>query len=211
VTTLKAQEADLRLREIAGITEVADRELEVRKAENDVDAVRSRSSKDQDLLDSGNVSDSKALTELQHEVTSLARRQAELEDEEIEILQKLEDAQGSLKEIRAALERVREELGAAENALTVATAEIGAELDVLNAERAAAAASVPADLMKLYEKLRADNGGIGAAKLTQGRCDGCRIQLNPVALTAARNAADSELLRCEECRAILVRTLDSGL
>lgn len=211
VTRLKAEIGNLKLREIAGITEVADRELDVRKAENDVDAVRMRSTKDQNLLDSGQVSDSRALTELQHEVESLSRRQAELEDTEIEILQQLEDAQKSLVDVRAALKDAEAKLVADEIALTVAVAEIEAQIDAHQKARVEHANGVPEDLMKLYEKLRADNGGIGAAKLHQGRCDGCRIQLNPVALSAARNAADNELLRCEECRAILVRTLDSGL
>jgi predicted nucleic acid-binding Zn-ribbon protein len=211
VSRLKSDIGNLKLREIAGITEVADRELDVRKAENDVEAVRLRSTKDQNMLDSGQVSDAKALTELQHEVESLSRRQADLEDTEIEILQQLEDAQKSLAEVRAALKDAEAQLVTNENALTVAVAEIEVQIADQQKARVEHAAGVPEDLMKLYEKLRADNGGIGAAKLHQGRCDGCRIQLNPVALAAARNAADNELLRCEECRAILVRTLDSGL
>ncbi|MEY4322435.1 MAG: hypothetical protein RL410_216 [Actinomycetota bacterium] len=211
VTVLRNEQASLKLREIAGITEVADRELDVRKAENDVDAVRVRATKDQEMLDSGRVSDAKALTELQHEVESLARRQGDLEDAEIEIMQQLEDAQKSLAGVRVALASVNEKLVTAENALTVATAEIEARIVAHTSNRTEIAGGIPADLLKLYEKLRADNGGIGAAKLHQKRCDGCRIQLNPVALQAARAAADNELLRCEECRAILVRTLDSGL
>ena len=211
VSTLRNEQAALKLREIAGITEVADRELDVRKAENDVDAVRVRAAKDQEMLDSGRVSDAKALTELQHEVESLARRQGDLEDTEMEILQQLEDAQKSLASVRAALAEVNEKLVTAENAQTIATAEIEAQIASHTQTRTELAGGVPADLLKLYEKLRADNGGIGAAKLHQKRCDGCRIQLNPVALQSARAAADNELLRCEECRAILVRTLDSGL
>jgi len=208
---LKATQSDLRLREVAGITETADRELEVAKAEDDVAAVRMRSAKDDELLNSGAITDSKQLTELQHEVNSLARRQAELEDEEIEILQKLEDAQKSLANVRALQAENKEKTEAAEVAHTVAVAEIDAEVVALQAERLVILTGIPADLLKLYEKIRADNAGIGAAKLHQGKCDGCRIQLNPVAMAAARNAAPQELLRCEECRAILVRTADSGL
>lgn len=211
LAALKQTEADLRLREVAGITETADRELDVAKAEDDVAAVRERSTKDQELLNSGAISDSKQLTELQHEVTSLARRQAELEDEEIEILQKLEDAQKSLAKVQALQGENKAALEAAEVAHTVAVAEIDAQVDALQAERAGILTGIPADLLKLYEKLRADNAGIGAAKLHQARCDGCRIQLNPVAMAAARAAAPQELLRCEECRAILVRTADSGV
>ena len=69
----------------------------------------------------------------------------------------------------------------------------------------------PEDLLKLYEKLRADNGGVGAAKLHQGRCEGCRLELNATEITQIRAAEPDEVLRCEECRRILVRTSESGL
>lgn len=211
VVELQQTAADLRLREVAGITEVADRELDFAKAEADVAVVRERSTKDQQLLDSGAISDSKQLTELQHEVTSLARRQAELEDVEIEILQQLEDAQKNLSTIQAAQSTNRDELAAAETALTVAVAEIEASIQSLQHQRADIVAGIPADLLKIYDKVRSDNGGIGAARLYQQRCDGCRIQLNATAMSAVRNAKPEDLIRCEECRAILVRTADSGL
>ena len=70
---------------------------------------------------------------------------------------------------------------------------------------------LPAELMALYDKLRADNGGIGAAALQRGRCEGCRIELTPVDLERIRAAAPAEVVRCEECRRILVRTPESGL
>jgi predicted nucleic acid-binding Zn-ribbon protein len=79
------------------------------------------------------------------------------------------------------------------------------------ADRAAAAAGVSADLLALYDKLRADNGGIGAAQLHRGRCEGCRIELTPVDIGRIRDAAQEEVLRCEECRRILIRTAESGL
>ena len=211
VQELQQVTADLRLREVAGITEVADRELDVAKAEADVAVVRERSQKDQQLLDSGAISDSKQLTELQHEVTSLGRRQAELEDVEIEILQQLEDAQKNLSAVQAAQAKNREELAAAETALTVAVAEIEATIESLQHQRADIVAGIPAELLKIYDKVRADNGGIGAARLYQQRCDGCRIQLNTTAMSVVRNAKPEDLLRCEECRAILVRTAESGL
>lgn len=211
VQDLQQIASELRLREIAGITEVADRELDVAKAEADVAVVRERSEKDQQLLDSGAISDSKQLTELQHEVTSLGRRQEELEEVEIEILQQLEDAQKNLAHVQELQTKQREELAAAETALTVAVAEIEANIQSLQHQRADIVAGIPADLLKIYDKVRADNGGIGAARLYQQRCDGCRIQLNTTAMSVVRNAKPEELLRCEECRAILVRTPESGL
>jgi predicted nucleic acid-binding Zn-ribbon protein len=70
---------------------------------------------------------------------------------------------------------------------------------------------VPDDLLALYTKLRASNGGLGAAALRQRRCDGCRLELNNIELSRIRDAASDEVVRCEECGRILVRTADSGL
>jgi predicted nucleic acid-binding Zn-ribbon protein len=72
------------------------------------------------------------------------------------------------------------------------------------------AAEEPADLLALYEKLRAQHG-VGAAALRGSRCQGCHLSLNTVDLNRIRAAAPDEVLRCEECRRILVRTPDSGL
>jgi len=72
-------------------------------------------------------------------------------------------------------------------------------------------AQVPAGLLDLYDKLRVQHGGVGAAALRQGRCQGCNLTLYTVDLNAIRAAPADEVLRCEECRRILVRTADSGL
>ena len=72
-------------------------------------------------------------------------------------------------------------------------------------------ADEPADLINLYERLRVQHGGVGAAALRRGRCEGCHLSLNTVDLNAIRAAAADEVLRCEECRRILVRTDESGL
>ena len=63
----------------------------------------------------------------------------------------------------------------------------------------------------LYDKLRATSGGIGAAALRQRRCEGCRLELNTDRHQPHPRRADDEVLRCEECRRILVRTSESGL
>lgn len=203
---LRAQYENLKYREVAAVTEVADKELEVRKAENDVDLVRIRLEKDSDLLQSGSISDSKQLTELQHELESLKRRQQLLEDEEIDILQQLEDSQKNLVNVREELERVTRELLKADEAETVAVATLDAEREEISNERIAESKSVPEELLKIYEKVRKDNGGIGASSLAMGRCDGCRIQFSQADMNKYKSAADGELLRCEDCRAILIRT-----
>jgi predicted nucleic acid-binding Zn-ribbon protein len=63
----------------------------------------------------------------------------------------------------------------------------------------------------LYDKVRADVGGTGAAMLQHKRCLGCQMEQTPTEINRLRDAAEDEVLRCEECRRILVRTAESGL
>ena len=211
VTEIEAAQRTLADGITAVSVEVADLELEQRKADNDVDLVRQRSAKDRDLLDSGSINDAKQLTSLQHELESLARRQSELEDIELEVMERLEDAQHRLAALVAERDQLDSDLAAAVAARDAALAGLAEEEAAAKAARAAAAQGVAVDLMTLYDKLRADNAGIGAAALHRGRCEGCRIELTPVDLERIRAAAPTEVLRCEECRRILVRTPEAGL
>ena len=79
------------------------------------------------------------------------------------------------------------------------------------AQRAETATGLPDDLVALYEKVRTSSSGVGAAALHQGRCEGCHLQLNTTDINRIREADEDEVLRCEECRRILVRTATSGL
>ncbi len=211
VVELEAAQRDLADSITSVSVEVADLELEQRKADNDVDLVRQRAAKDRQLLDSGSINDAKQLTSLQHELESLARRQSELEDVELEVMERLEEAQGRQSTLLAERDQIVTDLAAAVDARDAALAALAEEEAAAQAARAAAAQLVAADLMTLYDKLRADNAGIGAAALHRGRCEGCRIELTPVDIERIRGAAPDEVLRCEECRRILVRTPESGL
>ncbi len=73
------------------------------------------------------------------------------------------------------------------------------------------AADLPADLIALYDKLRETSGGLGAALLAGGRCGGCRLDLSGADLGRIRATSPEEVVRCEECRRIMVRTVESGL
>ena len=90
-------------------------------------------------------------------------------------------------------------------------AEIDAEAEKTTVQRGELAVSLPDDLLALYEKVRSASSGIGAAALHRGRCEGCHLQLNTTDLNRLRDAPEDEVLRCDECRRILVRTAESGL
>ena len=92
-----------------------------------------------------------------------------------------------------------------------AFAELDAEVEQITHSRADVVAGVGDELVGLYEKIRASSGGIGAAVLRQRRCEGCRLELNAVDINRFTAAAQDEVLRCEECRRILIRTSESGV
>lgn len=188
-----------------------DLERDQARADADVDQVRERAVKDQVLLDSGTIGDPKQLQNLQHELVSLARRQSELEDIELEVMERVEGAQAAVRQLASQHE---EALGVRESLTTEVAglvAEIDAERDVVVIDRKELAGRIPSDLLALYEKIRADQNGVGAAHLHRGQCEGCRLQLPPNELERLRSIDPDEVVRCEECRRILVRTAESGL
>ncbi|GAA2042083.1 C4-type zinc ribbon domain-containing protein [Streptomyces cheonanensis] len=196
---------------VAARTESSDTAREQAKAEADVDQVRKRAARDQERLDSGLVTNPKDLSNLQSEIASLARRQDDLETVVLEVMERQEAAEARATELTAsvtALETKEAELTGRRDA---SLADIGTEEDGIRKQREQIAADVPADLLKLYDKLREQQGGIGAARLYQRRCEGCRLELNITEVNEVRAAAADEVVRCENCRRILVRTPESGL
>lgn len=196
---------------VASGTEVHDITREQAKADADVEQVRARAERDQRRLDAGQVSSPKELESLQHEIASLARRQSELEDVELEIMERLESAQARAAELAAERERLTATQAELVQRRDATFAEIDAEVGTTRTMRDVLAGQVEPTLIELYEKIRAGSGGVGAAALRQRRCEGCRLELNPVDLSRFRAADPDEVLRCEECRRILVRTDESGL
>jgi len=192
-------------------TEDSDLGREQAKVDADVEQVRSRMERDQKRLDAGQVGSPKELENLQHEIESLHRRQGELEDVELEVMEKREAVQSRLDEIRREREQATSTLGETEQRRDTTWAEIDAEAEKTTTQRKELAAALPSELVDLYEKVRGSSSGVGAAALRRGQCEGCHLQLNTTDLNRIREADADEVLRCEECRRILVRTADSGL
>ncbi|MFI9438723.1 MULTISPECIES: zinc ribbon domain-containing protein [Streptomyces] len=196
---------------VAAQTEESDTSREQTKAEQDVDQVRQRAVRDQQRLDSGAVTSPKDLENLQREIVSLAKRQGDLEDVVLEIMERRESAQERVAELTGRVSSVQAKIDDATARRDAAFESLDGEAASVTKEREVISASVPADLLKLYDKLRAQQGGVGAARLYQRRCEGCHIELNITELNDVRSAPRDTVVRCENCRRILVRTSDSGL
>ena len=189
---------------------VDDLDRDIARLERDIEQVRARKERDEARLTAGQ-GPPRELEALQHELVSLNRRQSELEDAELELMERRESAQAALTDVEERLAAARQRRAELEAQRERALEEIAREEEAKRAARAPLVAQLPADLVSLYDKIREMSGGVGAAPLTAGRCGGCRIELAGADRARIKAAAPDEVVRCEECRRILVRTAESGL
>lgn len=191
-------------------TELGDLDRDSAKLEKEIDQVRAREDRDRGLLDSGAISSGRQLGDLQHELSTLQRRQSALEDDLLELMERREIAEAELQRARAALAEAEQRLTDATDRRDVAIAELDDTETGRRIDREAVLAELPGDLVALYERIRAQRG-TGAALLRQRRCGACRLELDRTALRRIRDAAPQDVQRCDECGVILVRTAESGL
>ncbi|MFV2101350.1 zinc ribbon domain-containing protein [Micromonospora sp. LOL_024] len=188
---------------------VDDLDRDIARLEKDVDQVRARKSKDEDRLAVG-TGPARELEALQHELVSLNRRQSDLEDAELELMEQRETAQAVLDGIERRLTEARERRIVTGQRRDDSLAEIGREEEFKRSARQPLANDLPADLVQLYDRIRGDTG-LGAALLAAGRCGGCRLDISGADLSRIRKADPAEVVRCEDCRRIMIRTNESGL
>lgn len=211
IEDLQAKASELDGARIEADTEVSDLSRAQKKADAEVEQVKARRTRDEERLNSGAISNPKDLESLQHELVALERRISTLEDDELEVMEKLEEAQIRLAAIQADLTAVNEDLAQAIDARDAAIVVLDEQAAGAQADRAQAAARVPDDLIALYDKLRAQYGGLGAAALRARKCEACRLEINGADLRDIAAAPEDDVLRCPECGRILVRTAESGL
>ena len=206
-----AQEAQRTLSDdvVRAETEVRDLDREQKRLEADVETVRQREARDQARIDGG--ATAKEITGLQHELESLKRRQSDLEDQVLELMERRETADAALATAQSGLAGAQADQEAAEQRRDDALAGIAEATTQHQAKRDEIAGTVSAPLLALYDRIAKQTGTTGAAHLHARRCEGCRIELYGNELATFRNADPHTVLRCENCGRILVRTADSGL
>jgi predicted nucleic acid-binding Zn-ribbon protein len=209
-------EIDAAAREISALEDervraqvvVDDLDRDIARLEKDIDQVRQRKDKDQKRLDAGG--SLREVEGLQHELATLNRRQSELEDAELALMEQNETAAAVLTEVQGRLSAAVGKRKDAERRRDETLAEIAKELEFKTQARVPLADDLPSDLVTLYEKIRSETG-MGAALFYAGRCGGCRIELYGADLNRVKAAPKDDVVRCEECRRIMVRTAESGL
>jgi predicted nucleic acid-binding Zn-ribbon protein len=201
---LLEREGELTGRRIEADTAISDLKREVTKAEDDVQSVRARAKRDNDRLLIGGQTP-RDLQGLQSELEVLVKRQSNLEEIELDAMQRLEDAESVADGVVAEAAVIAAALADVRARVESESAAIQAELADIARERINTAFNLDESLLALYEKLRAQHGDSGAAALTRGTCQGCHMSLNPADLAGIEATPDDEIVRCEECGRILVR------
>ena len=184
-----------------------DLQLEISRVESDVKVVEARRKRDEDLLRT--VANPKDAAGLEHELASLARRQGDLEDAELELMEKLEQVEASVTEQERLVAETNEEGTRLSQEAKGVVADETARAERLTRDRAALVGAIPADLLGLYDRLTVRSSG--AALLRARTCGGCHMVLSGTDLQVIRGAADDLVVNCPECGCILVRTGESGL
>ena len=189
---------------IAAETELTDIKRELARAEGDVEQIVTRINRDEARLSSG-TGTPKELEQTQHELVTLGARRAELEEVELGIMVEVEALNNRIAELRGLEAQYAAEIAELEikkeNALTI----IINERSDVSQKRATIEAPIAADLKALYLKVSADNNGNGAALLVGNECKGCHLTINTTEVGRIASLPADEVVRCEQCRCILVR------
>ena len=189
---------------VAAQTERDDIKHELTRAEVDVEQVVSRIERDEKRLSSGQGSP-KELEQLQHELGSLAKRRAELEEVELEIMVRIEGVDSRIKELGQECSSLESQLSELKMKKDQESTALEGSMKQTRESRSDLAPKIDSELLALYEKIRSSGDGIGAAKLAGNQCTGCHLTMNAAELTRIKALADDEVVRCEECRRILIR------
>lgn len=193
---------------IAADTAISDLDRNSKRLESEIEAVRAREDRDRSLLKQG--VGTRQVSDLEHELDSLRRRQTVLEDELLELMERREAADAEAVKARGVLASVEAQLADATSRRDAAFAELDEITQRRTADRDGLTRELPSDLRAMYDRIRSQKG-TGAALLRSRRCGACRLELDRSALVQLRDAAPDAVLRCEECGVILVRTTESGL
>lgn len=208
VDALKAEADVMREFVIQRRGELEDARIELGRVESDVAIVEARIARDGDRLQAS--SSVKDIAGLEHELESLRGRLGDLEEIELSVMEKVEAIETELASATASLEAHQQQLADAEAARDAALAAIAAEVAAARSQRAAIVATVPDDLLALYEKQR-ERYGVGASHLRARVSSASGVELTGSDLALVRAAAPDAVLLCPDSNAILVRTDESGL
>lgn len=173
--------------------------------EDEAQLIEAKATSEQARLYSGDVTAIKELQAIEYEIESLKRRQAELEDEAIALMELIEPVDAELAALAERRSEIETRRADAEDRLAAGEREIDAELEAVSGQRSRVASGLDPELVATYETARSDLGGVAVSRLVGTTCDGCHLNLSAVELDRVKRAPSGTLVFHDECGRILVR------
>lgn len=183
--------------------EVEDVDRAISKLESDIGAVRKRRERDSELVSGGSLGH-KQVSEVEHELGTLSRRQDELETEQLELMERRDAMQADIDHSGATASDLDGRIDEARRSLEVALGDLDDTEGAARREREQIVSELPGDLLELYSELL-ETRGVGAGVFGGGRCSACSMELDRSTVSRVQSAPEDEVMRCPECEAILVR------
>lgn len=178
--------------------------LEEKRTDDETRSLSEKAQEAESRLYSGSVSSPRELQAMQADLDQIKRHRSSMEDRELEIMEEHESLDAAVAEAEKTVAGVAAEVGKLEEAIASAEAVILAEAASVAERRDLAAKAVPGSLIDAYERRRARNRGVGAARLVGGTCQGCRLSIPATEVDRIRHAAGDGPAYCDNCGAILV-------
>lgn len=173
--------------------------------ESEVQMIDDKIKLESNRLYGGDITSPKELATIQAELDSLRRRKNHLEDQDLEVMERRETFEKDLSVLAERVAELQTRWEEAIRARDAAAVEISNELAKNTTERASIRPGIPEEMLEVYEELRPKKGGVAAAALEGGVCRGCGVSMSPMALDTIKRGDEGVIVRCENCRRILVR------
>lgn len=142
---------------------------------------------------------------LLHEIDTINGQRDELDDQELAALDQQGEGEALLASLAADLPARDAIVEAAAAELQAVHVALDAEVAALHAQREEALASLTADDIALYDRVRKQFGGVGVARLEGSHCSGCHMDLSPRELDLVKAVPADALAECPQCGRIIVR------
>lgn len=210
--TNRLQEVEASLRESEALREarrslqaekerLAELQRRLRRQDMDLRSLTHKIATEEEKLYGGRIRNPKELASIQEEVQYLKRSQSKLEDEMLETMLEIEDVEAEAVARQESLQEIVAEWRRGQARLREEGAALRARMAKLKGERKALRASMNDQDLTMYEELRLERGGRGAARLVRGVCQGCGVTLPTSEVQQARRS--QALVFCSNCGRIL--------
>lgn len=203
---LKAQKESAELLAVRGRRETAVVTLHRHQAQHkkysiELEDLNAKAKQSEERLYSGKVKNPKKLEDLQSEIKSLARRHAALEDDILETMVFVEDAEGEKLAAETVLFKMETEREVAMVTLAKEQNELALSLHHLTQDRQKLATMIEAKALDDYENLRQRKNGVAVAKLRVNQCQAC---FTTCSASKMQKVEEGLLVYCGGCGRILV-------